>query len=245
MVASIGAIASAAQGTSYYEKDGYYASEDPEHRRLSAWTGKGAEALGLEGSVDPDAFRGVLEGKVPDGSGRELGRREADGTLRHRPGRDVTLSAPKSVSLLGLVGGDGRVVDAHDRAVAATLAWIEKNAVETRLKEDRHPVLLMAKRPEDQYVLEPLDPAPFLDRGAPLGDDAFDVRAPAVFEPLGRFLLVLADEGVGDGVNEFRVRRHVVLPSAKIRSGPSRRLSPSPYRNELHPLASTPDGGVG
>ena len=72
---------------------------------------------------------------MPDGSGRELGRREADGTLRHRPGRDVTLSAPKSVSLVGLVGGDGRVVDAHDRAVAATLAWIEKNAAETRLKD--------------------------------------------------------------------------------------------------------------
>ena len=82
-------------------------------------------------------------------------------------------------------------------------------------------MLLIAKRPEVQHVLEPLDPAPFLDRGAPLGDDAFDVRAAAVFEPLGRFLVVLADEGVGDGVNEFRVRRHVVLPSAKIRSGPS------------------------
>ena len=135
MVASIGAIASAAQGTSYYEKDGYYASDDPAHREASAWTGKGAEALGLEGPVDPDAFRGVLEGKVPDGSGRALGRRAKDGSIEHRPGRDVTLSAPKSVSLAGLVGGDARVVDAHDRAVAATLAWIERNAAETRLKD--------------------------------------------------------------------------------------------------------------
>ena len=135
MVASIGAIASAAQGVSYYEKDGYYASDDPEHRRLSAWAGKGAEALGLEGAVDPDAFRGVLEGKVPDGSGRALGRRGKDGGIEHRPGRDVTLSAPKSVSLVGLVGGDARVVDIHDRAVAATLAWIEGNAAETRMKD--------------------------------------------------------------------------------------------------------------
>ena len=39
------------------------------------------------------------------------------------------------MSLVGLVGGDARVVDAHDRAVAATLAWIEKNAAETRLKD--------------------------------------------------------------------------------------------------------------
>ena len=135
MVASIGAIASAAQGVSYYEKDGHYASDDPAHREASAWAGRGAEALGLDGAVDPDIFRGVLEGKVPDGSGRELGRRDADGKLVHRPGRDVTLSAPKSVSLIGLVGGDARVVGAHDRAVAATLAWIEKNAVETRMKD--------------------------------------------------------------------------------------------------------------
>ena len=135
MVASIGAIASAAQGTSYYEKDGYYASEDPEHREASAWAGKGADALGLAGPVDPDVFRAVLEGKVPDGSGRELGRRDRDGKLLHRPGRDVTLSAPKSVSLAALVGGDSRVVDVHDRAVQATLAWIEGNAAETRMKD--------------------------------------------------------------------------------------------------------------
>ena len=37
------------------------------------------------------------------------------------------------MSLAALVGGDVRVVDAHDRAVQATLAWIEKNAVATRL----------------------------------------------------------------------------------------------------------------
>ena len=135
MVASIGAIASAAQGVSYYEKDGYYAKDDAEHRHASAWFGRGAGELGLEGSVDPDVFRGVLEGKVPDGSGRELGRREADGKLLHRPGRDVTLSAPKSVSLAALVGGDARVVDAHDRAVQATLTWVEGNAAETRMKD--------------------------------------------------------------------------------------------------------------
>ena len=34
MVASIGAIASAAQGVSYYEKDGYYAKDDAEHRQV-------------------------------------------------------------------------------------------------------------------------------------------------------------------------------------------------------------------
>ena len=132
---SIGALTSAAQGASYYERDGYYAKDDPEHRNASAWAGKGAEELGLKGPVDADTFRAVLEGRVPDGSGRQLGRRGKDGEILHRPGRDLTFSAPKSVSIAALIGGDRRIVEAHDRAVAATLAWVEKNAAETRMKD--------------------------------------------------------------------------------------------------------------
>ena len=132
---SIGALSSAAQGASYYERDGYYAKDDPEHREASAWAGRGAEELGLTGPVDPDTFRAVLEGKVPDGSGQELGRRGKDGEILHRPGRDLTFSAPKSVSLAALVGGDDRIVEAHDRAVSATLSWVEGNAAETRMKD--------------------------------------------------------------------------------------------------------------
>ena len=132
---SIGALASAAQGASYYERDGYYAKDDPDHRAASAWVGKGAEELGLKGPVDPDTFRAILEGKVPDGSDTRLGRRGKDGEILHRPGRDLTFSAPKSVSIAALVGGDDRIVEAHDRAVKATLAWVEKNAAETRMKD--------------------------------------------------------------------------------------------------------------
>ncbi|MCY3828374.1 MAG: relaxase domain-containing protein [Rhodospirillaceae bacterium] len=132
---SIGALSSAAQGANYYERDGYYAKDDPEHRAASGWAGKGAEELGLKGPVDPDTFRAVLEGKVPDGSDTRLGRRGKDGEILHRPGRDLTFSAPKSVSLAALVGGDRRIAEAHDRAVAATLAWVEKNAAETRMKD--------------------------------------------------------------------------------------------------------------
>ena len=132
---SIGALSSAAQGASYYERDGYYAKDDPDHRAASAWVGKGAAELGLNGPVDAEMFRAVLEGKVPDGSGTEIGRRGKDGELLHRPCRDLTFSAPKSVSLAALVGGDARIVEVHDRAVTATLDWIEKNVAETRMKD--------------------------------------------------------------------------------------------------------------
>ena len=133
MVASIGKIVSSAQGVSYYERDGYYARDDPAHREASAWAGKGSQALGLSGAVDPENFTAVLEGKVPGGS--QLGRRDKDGNIHHRPGRDVTLSAPKSVSLAALVCGDHRIVTAHDKAVQRTLAWIEANAIETRMRD--------------------------------------------------------------------------------------------------------------
>ena len=77
------------------------------------------ESLGLAGPVDPDIFKAILEGRVTDGP--SLGKRGKDGEIHHRPGRDVTMSAPKSVSLLALIGGDRRIVAAHDRAVKTTL----------------------------------------------------------------------------------------------------------------------------
>ena len=46
MVASIGAVAAPAQGASYYERDSYYAKDDPAHKDASAWAGRGAEELG-------------------------------------------------------------------------------------------------------------------------------------------------------------------------------------------------------
>ena len=135
MVASIGALVAPAQCVAYFERDDYYAKEDPNHQESSIWRGRGAEDLGLSGPVDPEVLRSVLEGVVPDGSGRRLGRPGKDGTFHHRPGRDLTLSAPKSVSLLAYLGGDGRAIWAHEVAVKRTLDWVERNAAETRMSE--------------------------------------------------------------------------------------------------------------
>ncbi len=109
MVVSIGTVAAPSQGVTYYERDGYYARDDPAHREASAWAGKGTEALGLSGPVDPDVFKAVLEGKVPNGP--RLGRPEKDGSVNHRPGRDLTFSAPKSVSLAALIACQDQLID--------------------------------------------------------------------------------------------------------------------------------------
>ena len=130
MVATVTAAGAAKSKVEYFEEDGYYPKNDPEHRRASAWHGGGAGALGLRGHVRPNRFEEVLSGYVPH-TDIQLGRMR-DGEHQHRPGLDITLSAPKSVSLEGLVFGVRRVVRAHDEAVRATLDWIESDLLQTR-----------------------------------------------------------------------------------------------------------------
>ena len=66
--------------------------------------------------MDPQSFERVLEGHVPDGSGRRLGKRGRDGSIHHRPDRDVTLSAQSSLGDAGAAGEEslqGLAVDAR------------------------------------------------------------------------------------------------------------------------------------
>ena len=117
---------------------GYYARTEAEHRTGSRWRGAGAAALKLRGHVEPDAFRRVLQGYVP-GTGLRLGRMR-DGAHEHRPGVDITLSAPKSVSLEALLPGRGnaRAMRAHDAAVRSTLEFIETRLLKTRRWDPEH-----------------------------------------------------------------------------------------------------------
>ena len=128
MVASVAPLSSATQAASYYEADDYY-SEGGE--APSAWFGEGAKALGLEGEVDRAAFRKGLEGELPNG--QVLGT-VRNGEREHRPGWDVTFSAPKSVSIMAEVAGDRRLVDAHDKAVRTALGYLERHGAATRVR---------------------------------------------------------------------------------------------------------------
>ena len=130
MVATVVELRSSAMAVTYYERDGYYAKNDPEHRQASFWFGDAAKALGLKAHVRPSRFESVLSGYVP-GTELRLGRMR-EGEHDHRPGWDITLSAPKSVSLEALVMGDRRVIRAHDEAVRATLGFVEAELLQTR-----------------------------------------------------------------------------------------------------------------
>ena len=130
MVATVVELRSSAMAVTYYERDGYYAKNDAEHRQASFWYGDAAKALGLKAHVRPSRFESVLSGYVP-GTDLRLGRMR-EGEHDHRPGWDITLSAPKSVSLEALVMGDRRVIRAHDEAVRATLKFVEADLLQTR-----------------------------------------------------------------------------------------------------------------
>ncbi|GBR29635.1 hypothetical protein AA11826_0503 [Komagataeibacter oboediens DSM 11826] len=129
MVATLSALTNAAQAASYYEADDYYAEGG---LAPSEWQGKGAEALKLQGAAEHDQFSRLLEGRVAD---QQLGATR-DGEIAHRPGWDLTFSAPKSVSILAEVAGDRRLVEAHERAVRTTLGLAETHFAATRIRED-------------------------------------------------------------------------------------------------------------
>ena len=103
----------------YSHEDNYYASGSLESR----WLGEGAERLGLKGDVANGDMDAIRQGKLPDGT--DLSRM-VNGVNKHRSGYDLTFSAPKSVSVMALVGEDRRFIEAHNRAVTVVMQEVEK-----------------------------------------------------------------------------------------------------------------------
>jgi conjugative relaxase-like TrwC/TraI family protein len=103
---------------------------------LGEWQGQLADKYGLVGAIDAQHFARLSEGQNPHTSEQLVMHRKAqeysvaDGStvkpVEHRAGWDATFSAPKSVSLTALVGGDDRVREAHRQAVTVALTELER-----------------------------------------------------------------------------------------------------------------------
>jgi len=130
---------SAGQAQTYHRDEfgnaqqNYYTEED---RICGTWHGKLAEGYGLRGEVQEEHFQRLSEGQHPITGeqlvqhqvAREYSNERGDkvATMEHRAGWDATFSAPKSVSLTALVGGDERVRDAHRESVQVALDELER-----------------------------------------------------------------------------------------------------------------------
>lgn len=117
---NVTALHSAAGAAEYLTQDNYYLESG---QASSAYYGKGSDSLGLgQQPVTNEQLTELLNGKLPNGD--QVGREG-----EHRPGWDVTFSAPKSVSVQGLVGKDDRIIQAHDAAVKTALDHYEAHLV--------------------------------------------------------------------------------------------------------------------
>lgn len=130
---------SAGQAQTYHAKE-FTAAEQNYWKQgdtiQGEWHGRLAEQFGLSGAVGAEEFARLSEGQHPEtGNQLVLHRavheyRNSDGKMvspvEHRAGWDATFSAPKSISLTALVGGDDRARDAHREAVNVALNELER-----------------------------------------------------------------------------------------------------------------------
>ena len=130
---------SAGQARTYHarefasEKQNYWSRDQQGH---SEWQGKLANQWGLQGAVGSEHFARLSEGQHPQ-TEEQLVRHSVSKTyegkngrevtsVEHRAGWDATFSAPKSVSVTALVGGDDRVREAHRESVRVALSELER-----------------------------------------------------------------------------------------------------------------------
>ena len=123
---------------SYYSADNYYSqnsqgNNDESVNITSFWHGKLADDLGLKGSVDGTILDNFTNGILPNGIMMQ-GRVNEKQQEIHDSGRDLTFSAPKSVSILSEVLDIDVIRDAHAKAVKNSLDYIEENYSYTRIK---------------------------------------------------------------------------------------------------------------
>ena len=112
---------SAQQAAHYYSIDNYSSQE--ESRNASNWFGKSAHELRLTGSVDANSFETLLHGHTPNQT--PLYQRA---NIKRTAAIDLTFSAPKSISIAALWGGDLNLSTAHNQAVTVALKFIESNS---------------------------------------------------------------------------------------------------------------------
>ncbi|MGA2200650.1 MAG: MobF family relaxase [Terriglobales bacterium] len=115
------------------ETQNYWSRDAQVH---SEWQGRLAQEWGLRDSVGAGEFARLSEGQHPE-NGVQLVKHQPAKTydneygkeitsVEHRAGWDATFSAPKSVSLTALVGGDTRVRVAHRESVRVALGELER-----------------------------------------------------------------------------------------------------------------------
>jgi conjugative relaxase-like TrwC/TraI family protein len=125
-------ISGSQAGTYYFEKDPIFGKG-----QYSQWEGRLKFYFKLKDPVLKPIFLNLIGGN--DLTGNQIikdGWDKNHKNKKHRSGIDIPFSAPKSVSIMALHAGDESLIDAHHKAIKASLDYMENNLIQATLTED-------------------------------------------------------------------------------------------------------------
>jgi conjugative relaxase-like TrwC/TraI family protein len=163
---------SAAQAKSYYSTSDYYTADQ---ELPGVWKGKGAERLGLAGTVEKAQFEALCDNLHPSTGEPITAATRSNRTV----GYDFNFHAPKSLSLLHGVTNDTRLLAAFQSSVDETMALVEAD-MQTRVRKSGQDTnrttgeMLWARF--DHFTARPIDgvPDPHLHSHAFVQNMTFD-----------------------------------------------------------------------
>ena len=124
MTATVVVVRSSGKAVIYYERDGYYLKNDPEHRQASFWYGDAAKALGLRAHVHPSRFLLIHEA--------QQGCRDAT----YEPSRfpvAVPYPSPHRATPAYVVVTSSDLDTSRNKASVSGLSWISRSRFESVL----------------------------------------------------------------------------------------------------------------
>ncbi|GEK15901.1 conjugative transfer relaxase/helicase TraI [Aliivibrio fischeri] len=105
----------------------YYLAQSHQQETGTQWFGEIAKKEGIDGQpITEQKLEQVLRGELSENNAPR------HGSEHRRTGYDLTFSAPKGASILGLVYCDTRILESHTNAVKTALSQMEKDAAQSR-----------------------------------------------------------------------------------------------------------------
>lgn len=207
-------------------------------RTSGKWHGKLAEEMGLRGAVTTEQFERLCDGKHPF-TEEELVRHapvkhytnrfgKEITTMEHRALWDGTFSAPKSVSLVAVAGGDDRVREAHRASVRSALDEVEKY-IEARMGGE--------KLPERTGKMV----AAVFEHDAARPDKTFKFAAPQLHTHAAVFNATATEVGVIKPVQPLEIFKTQKYATAVYRIELADRLRKLGYEIEIDPKTKAPE----